>query len=240
MGCLSAVLEQLGLPAEQQVKLLMVLIKCFPSPSQMPDFLKRRRKQSRATVIDDLVRPVRSDAERALFIECYQLHTKHRHTYWLGFTREFNIRVCEVWERGKYTCQLYLKREGHLKQYKEDFMLQASQAEVNQISSAISGLPATESLVSQAPMQLRPPGASDILQHQGHGRGGKDGLRQCRMCERALHVSVPQMGQRCLEYLIVHGHDPHKYEYVSKEVTKRNGRLPTVEEAQATLNAALQ
>ena len=98
MGCLAAVLEQLGLPAEQEVKLLMELIKRFPSPSQMPDFLKQRRKQSRATVIDDLVRPVRTDVERALFIECYQLHTKHRRTDWLGFTREFNIRVCEVWE----------------------------------------------------------------------------------------------------------------------------------------------
>ena len=50
---------------------------------------------------------------------------------------------------------------------------------------------------------------------------------------------MTHLRHRCLEYLIVHGYDPHKYEHVSKEVTKRNGRLPTVEEAQATLNAAL-
>ncbi|DBA87916.1 TPA: hypothetical protein ACH3X1_004904 [Trebouxia sp. C0004] len=125
-------LQQLNLPPEQEVHLLMDLLKIFPSPARMPDFLKHRRKQSRATVPDDLKRPVKTAEEHALFHHCYQLHTNNKRTDWLGATRESSIAVCNTWDTTKRTCNLYLKNEHHMQDYSKEFLMQASHAEVNQ------------------------------------------------------------------------------------------------------------
>ncbi len=224
------------MPPEQEVRLLMDILKTFSSPARMPDYLKRRRKQSRATVPDDLKRPVRTAEERALYHHCYQLHTKSKRTDWLGATREFNIVVCNTWDTTKRTCNLYLKNEHHLQDYSKEFLMQASHAEVNQLSSAISGLPASEAPVCQQPVQLRAPGQGDGASLRTGGAGGRNKPRTCPHCTKHLGRDVWSLGHSCVEYLIRKGHDPLQVEH-TREAALKQGRLPTVAEAKKTLAA---
>ena len=231
-----AALQELNLPPEQELRLLMDILKTFSSPARMPDFLKRRRKQSRAIVPNDLMRPFITAEKHALFHHCYQLHTKNKRTDWLGATREFNMAVCNTWDTIKPTCNLYLKNEHHMQGYSKKFLMQASHAEVNQLSSAISGLPASEAPVCRQPVQLRAPGQGDGASLRTGGVGGRNKPRKCPDCTRVLSRDVWGLGHSCVEYLIRKGRDPLQATHTRGAALKRD-RLPTVAEARKTLTA---
>ena len=96
----------------------------------MPHFLKAKRKTSGALTIWDFVRPVETAAEQALFHECLIVVGRRQKSDWLAFAREFNIRVCRVWEDSKSILDLYLKEEKHLQDYKK--LLCCRQAKMTQ------------------------------------------------------------------------------------------------------------
>lgn len=85
----------LDLPPEQQVGLIMDIIKAMPDPSKHPKFLKQRRSQSKPITLSDYCRPVETPAEHSLFLHCHMLHTnpKSNRTDWGAMTREFNLAV---------------------------------------------------------------------------------------------------------------------------------------------------
>ena len=56
---------------------------------------------------------------------------------------------------------LNLKDQTHLQEHQKQIVLQASQAEVNTTTSAITGLPASASSLCREPLRLRQPGSSD-------------------------------------------------------------------------------
>ena len=120
--------------------------------------------------------------------------------------------------------------------------MQASEAESNQLSLAISGLPASESVVCRAPCtQLRAPGRSDgtRLKHAAAGGGGKP--RICPKCIAVMGQNILLMGDRCVEFLITQGKDPMQYEYARVKWAKTGvSQLPTRQEAEATLATGLQ
>lgn len=114
-----AALQELNLPPEQEVRLLGDILKTFSSSARMPGFSKRKRKQSRATVPDDIT-PVITAEEHTLFHHCYQLHTKNERTDWLGATMAFSIAVCNTWDTTKRSCNPYLKNEHHMQEYSKE------------------------------------------------------------------------------------------------------------------------
>ena len=50
--------------------------------------VREKRNQGRALIPEDLVRPVQSGKEHALFVLCYQLHTENRKTDWEGIQHQ--------------------------------------------------------------------------------------------------------------------------------------------------------
>ncbi|DBA71385.1 TPA: hypothetical protein ACH3X2_011191 [Trebouxia sp. C0005] len=85
-GGLGQALRGLGLPTEEEVKMVLRNVKSFPDPRKLPDFKTQRGKQSRPLAITDVVKPVRSAEEKTLYHELYLLHTKKNHTDWLPAT----------------------------------------------------------------------------------------------------------------------------------------------------------
>ena len=184
-------MRTLGLPTEEEVKLLLDILKAFPDPRRMPEFMKRRGRHSRRLTIMDFVKPVRTAEEKALLMELFQPYTKNKHTDWLGLCRDFNLRVVMIWEETKTLSNLYLKCEDHLQLYEKEFTSQASQAEVAHATSVINGLPASASAYCQAPLQPPQPGQG---LKRGQNRGGAGGTRKCARYFQALSKTVPQTG----------------------------------------------
>ncbi|DBA72285.1 TPA: hypothetical protein ACH3X2_010532 [Trebouxia sp. C0005] len=56
-GSLGQALRGPGLPMEEEVKMFLQIVKSFPDPRKLPDFMKRRGKQSRPVAIKDFVKP---------------------------------------------------------------------------------------------------------------------------------------------------------------------------------------
>lgn len=200
----------------------------------MPDFVKRRGKQSRPLDITDFVKPVRSAEEKALYHELHLMHTKKKRTDWLGFCRDFNLRVVTVWKQTKTLCNLYLKHEEHLQLHEKHIVSQASQAEAAHATSAIGGLPAEASSYCQQPLQLQPP-TDDQGSRRGSGPGAAGGTRNCKRCKDNVAQSVLMAGHDCLLYLISIGKDPRQYAHTKKRAADM-ASLPTVEEANNQLH----
>ena len=76
--------------------MFLQIVKSFPDPRKLPDFMERTGKQSRPLAITDFVKPVRSAEEKTLYHELYLLHTKKKRTDWLGFCRDSNLNVVTV------------------------------------------------------------------------------------------------------------------------------------------------
>ncbi|DBB01725.1 TPA: hypothetical protein ACH3X1_000350 [Trebouxia sp. C0004] len=214
-GSGGSALRGLRLPTEEEVKMFLQITKSFPDPRKLPDFMKRRGKQSRPLAITDFVKPKRTD--------------------WLGFCRDFNLRVVTVWEQTKTLCNLYLKSEEHLQLHEKEIVSQASQAEVVHTTSAIGGLPAESSSYCQKPLQLQPPRDNQATR-KGHGRGVADGTRQCGRCRKHAAVDVLLAGHDCMLYLISIGKDPRQYAHTQGKAAKLES-LPTMEQAQEELAA---
>lgn len=139
---------------------------------------------------------------------------------WLGFFREFNIRVTRVWCETKSASNLYIKTAQHLSKYGNKLLLQASQAEVNQITSAITGLPATASAFTA----LQPPA---ISQEPSGSGGARKGSRQCPSCSMALGLMVPRRGHNCVLYVISRGQQRSEHPHTRDKVSTM-ARLPTL------------
>lgn len=202
----AADLGQLGLPPREEVRLISNIVSAFGALRNMPTFLKKKRKTSRALGIWDFVRPVQTAAEHNLFLECFALVTRGSKTDWLAFTREYIIRVCQVWEEHKAVSDLYLKERKHLEDHQKAIVLQASQAEVSTLTSATTGLPATASPFAQQPFQLRPPGPADCPANVL----GQRKANECRGCSRLTpHLQpVYQLEHDCFLHCLAHGLDP--------------------------------
>lgn len=100
-----------------------------------------------------------------MFVSLLPLHAMKtmKSTDWFAFCRDFNIRVTRVWYKTSSVSNLYIKTAQHLSEYGNKLLLQASQVEVNQTTSAITGLPATASAFTalQPPaITLEPSGSS--------------------------------------------------------------------------------
>ena len=240
-GMICSSSHDLGLPPEEQVGLVLDIIKAMPDPKKLPTFMKRSRSQSRPLTLSDYCRPVESPAEHSLFMECFLLHTnqKSKRTDWVATTREFNLRVSRMWMNNHAVLDdLFLKHEAHLRKYEKQLVLQASMAEANQTSSAISGLLAStehaagpsqpDAIDTQEephqPLQLllRAPSEADAPQIiRGQGLGGKGGTRTCPGCSRATGSTVPMFEHQCQPYLSLHGKDPMDYEHCKKQKMDR-------------------
>ena len=76
------------------------------------------------------------------------------------------LRVTRSWQERREVADLWLKTEVHLKQYENQLVMQASLAEMNQTSTAISGLQATagsHAAPGQPPMLGQAPGQPAML-----------------------------------------------------------------------------
>ena len=237
-----AAFQSLGLPPEEEVKLFLQIVKSFPDLSKMPDFLNRKGKQSRALDISDFVKAVTSAEEHALYPELHLVHTKKKRTDWLGFCRDFNIRVVTVWEQTKTLCDLYLKDEELLKQHEKWIVSQASQAEVAHATSAIHGLPAEASALCRTSLQLQPPRDGQLI-GGGSGLGGKNGTRKCNRCYTASAKTVPLTEHQCFLYAITIGKYPNAFEHTQKFASgyvQKHGCLPSASEAAEQLAKKLE
>ena len=232
-ACVHAALRSLGLPTEEEVKLLTQIVKSIPDPRRMPEFMKRRGKQSRALDITDFVKPVSSVEEKVLYHELHLSHTKKGRTDWLGFCRDFNLRVVTTWEQTHTLCNLYVKSERHLQLHEKHIVMQAIQAELSHTTSAINGLPAAVSAVCSATLQLQPPRDDQGLT-RGTGKGGATGTRKCKQCHDHAGQTVWYAGHLCLPYLITIGKDPRLYPHTKDEADKM-AELPSLEEAHKQL-----
>ena len=123
----------------------------------MPDFMKRRGKESSALDLTEFAKPGSNAEENILYHELHLLHTNKGRTDRFGFCRDYNLRVVTTWEQTHTLCNSYMKSEKHLQLHEKHIVMQASQAEVSHTTSAINGLPAAVSSVCQATAQLQPP-----------------------------------------------------------------------------------
>ena len=144
----------------------------------------------------------------------------------LAFTREFNIRVCRIWEGTKMISDVYLKDQKHLQEHQKQIVLQASQAEVNTTTSAITGLPASASSLCREPLWLRQPASSDAP-------AGAHRMHLCRPCNKAVAgQDAKKLGHSCWLYLVAHRKDPSVYEHTKKEAGKYKADLSQAEAVQ--------
>ena len=65
-------------------------------PGRIPKFLTDKRNASRAYNLKDFARPVKSKAEKDLYFELYNLHTK-KTTDFFRMLGDYNCRVYEHW-----------------------------------------------------------------------------------------------------------------------------------------------
>ena len=226
------------LPSEPQVKLLLDLFQAFPDPHKMPAFMKKRRapKQNRPLASADFIRPVETAEEHTMFITLLPVHSKKhmKGADLLGFCRDLNIRVTRIWSESKSISNLCFKTAQHLSEYGNKLLLQASQAEVNQTTSAVSGLPATASAFTS----LRPPSSNQGPPRRGTGVGGAGGTKKCPACSNAFAREVPRRGHDCVLYTISIGRDPTQFVHTQTAASKLP-QLPTAEEAQSQLDSKL-
>ena len=108
------------------------------------------------------------------------------------------MRVTRSWSESTSISKLYFKTAQHLSEYGNKLLLQASQAEVNQTISAVSGLPATASAFTS----LHPPSSNKGPPRRGAGVGGAGGTRKCPACSNAFAREDPRRGHDCLLYTI--------------------------------------
>ena len=209
MSCSSAALNQLNLPPEEQVGLIVDIIKAMPDPGKHPKFLKNRRSQSRPTTLSDFCRPVQSDAERALFMHCYTMHTQSRRTDWFGMVHEYNLEVCKTWQQTHEVADLFLKHKKHLKDYEKHLVMQASRAEMTQTSHAISGLqPSAGSTATSVPARMLQLGEVNVrapVPGTGIGKGGKGAPKKCHKCSDLFGSYVGKLGHDCFLYMCSKG-----------------------------------
>ena len=121
---------------------------------------------------------------------------------------------------------VYLKDQTHLQEHQKQIVLQASQAEVNTTTSAITGLPASASSLCREPLQLRQPGSSDAP-------AGAHREHSCRSCNKAVGgQDAKKLGHSCWLYLVAHGKDPLLYEHTKKEAGNYKADLSQAEAVQ--------
>ena len=232
----------LALQPGAQVGFALDLARCFASPGNTPVFVKKRRGTSRPLSVTDFKRNVESEAERSLFLECHALHTKGRHTDWLGLTREFNLRVTRMWQQTGSLSDLYLKDEQQLRLHEKGLIKQITAIEACRTSSAIAGLQA----FAAAPVRprLSQPVAGRGPASGGGGRGAPGRARECVGCSSIHGGTVPRADHNCAWWLLGRGLYPRSYQH-AKTYTKHllnqlepNQDLPSAQDAQSITYSA--
>ena len=239
---------------EEQVGLLMDILKSIPDPDKHPPFLKHRRSGCRVDTLSDFSRPVESAAEHALFMECHLLHThpKSERTDWRRVAREFNLRVTRSWLAAPPPAvDLWLKSELHLKKYEKQLVMQASLVEMRQQSAAMSGLhtaagmfqapgPAAVQGPGQGQVNLQPPGpaAAPILTAKAPGKGGLGRPKTCNACKKRGFANVTKSGHDCGLFLFLKGWTREKLVQKGVDVSKVPSTQEQAEALQSKKNAA--